>query len=64
MITQELIDSLQEGHFDDDVLGPVNSNLALLDAGIDEEFEAGDSIFESYLFEEVLDSILIEEQDD
>lgn len=64
MITQELIDSLQEGHFDDDVLGPVNSNLALLDAGIDEEFEAGDSIFESYLFDEVLDSILIEEQDD
>lgn len=64
MLTQELIDSLQEGHFDDDVLGPVNSNLALLDAGIDEEFEAGDSFFESYLFDEVLDSILIEEQDD
>ena len=64
MITQELIDSLQEGHFDDDILGPVNSNLSLIDAGIDEEFEPGDSIFESYLFDEVMDSMLIEEQDD
>lgn len=64
MITQELIDSLREGHFDDDILGPVNSNLSVLDAGIDEEFEAGDSFFESYLFEQTLDSILFEEEND
>ena len=63
MVTQELIDSLQEGHFDEDLLGPINANLSLLDAGIDEEIEAGESFFESYLFDQTLDSILIEEEE-
>lgn len=63
MVTQELINSLQEGHFDEDILGPVNSNLSLLDAGIDEEIEAGDSLFESYGFDEVLDNIFFEEEE-
>ena len=58
MVTQELIDSLLEGHFDEDILGPVNVDLSILDAGIDEEIEAGDSIFETYLFDDTLDSIL------
>lgn len=58
MVTQELIDSLLEGHFDEDLLGPVNVDLSILDAGIDEEIEAGDSIFETYLFDDTLDSIL------
>lgn len=64
MVTQELIDSLLEGHFDDDILGPVNSNLSLLDAGIDEEIEAGESLFESYLFNETLDSMLLLETEE
>lgn len=63
MVTQELIDSLNEGHFDEEILGHVNMNLSVLDDGIDEEFEAGDSIFETYLFEEVLDSMVFEEED-
>lgn len=64
MVTQELIDTLQEGHFDDDILGPVNSNLNLLDPEIDEEFEAGDSIFESYLFREVIDNMVLDIEED
>lgn len=64
MVTQELIDTLQEGHFDDELLGPVNSNLNLLDPEIDEEFEAGDSIFESYLFREVIDNMVLDIEED
>lgn len=63
MVTQELIDSLQEGHFDEDLLGPVNSNLSLLDAGIDEEIEAGDSLFENYNFDTTLDSVLFADEE-
>ena len=63
MVTQELIDTLLEGHFDEDLLGPVNIDLSILDAGIDEEIEAGDSIFESYIFDETMDSILIDEEE-
>lgn len=62
MVTQEIIDALLEGHFDDDILGPVNTNLSLLDPGIDEEIEAGDSLFESYLFNETVDSMFIEDE--
>lgn len=63
MITQELIDSLLEGHFDEDIIGPANVNLSLLDPGIDEEIEAGDSLFETYIFDETLDSMLSEEEE-
>lgn len=63
MVTQELIDTLLEGHFDEDILGPVNIDLSILDAGIDEEIEAGDSIFESYIFDETMDSMLIDEEE-
>ena len=63
MVTQELIDTLLEGHFDEDLLGPVNIDLSILDAGIDEEIEAGDSIFESYIFDETMDSMLIDEEE-
>ena len=63
MVTQELIDTLLEGHFDEDLLGPVNIDLSILDAGIDEEIEAGDSIFESYIFDETIDSMLIDEEE-
>ena len=63
MVTQELIDTLLEGHFDEDILGPVNIDLSILDAGIDEEIEAGESIFESYIFDETMDSILIDEEE-
>lgn len=63
MVTQELIDTLLEGHFDEDLLGPVNIDLSILDAGIDEEIEAGDSIFESYIFDETIDSMLINEEE-
>jgi len=63
MVTQELIDTLLEGHFDEDILGPVNIDLSILDAGIDEEIEAGDSIFESYIFDETMNSILIDEEE-
>lgn len=62
MITQELIDNLQEGHFDEDMLDMVNTNLSLLDAGIDEEFEAGDNLFETALFDENMDTILFDEE--
>jgi len=63
MVTQELIDTLLEGHFDEDLLGPVNIDLSILDADIDEEIEAGDSIFESYIFDETIDSMLINEEE-
>lgn len=63
MVTQELIDTLLEGHFDEDILGPVNIDLSILDAGIDEEIEAGESIFESYIFDETIDSMLINEEE-
>lgn len=62
MITQELIDNLQEGHFDEDMLDMVNTNLSLLDAGIDEELEAGDNLFETALFDENMDTILFDEE--
>lgn len=64
MVTQELIDSLQEGHFDEDMLDMVNSNVALLDAGIDEELDAGKTLFENANFYDNMDTILFEEEYD
>lgn len=58
MVTQELIDSINEGYFDDEVLNPINFSSYTLDTDIDEYYDAEKSFVESALFFESVDSLL------
>lgn len=56
MITQEMIDKMSAGHFDEDLLE--FQELASLDTGIDEEIEADQSLMEDGTEETVLDHMM------
>lgn len=56
MMTQEFMDSLREGHFDEDLLE--FQEMASLDDGIDEEIEASHSLMEDGTSLEAIDLMI------
>lgn len=63
MITQQLIDSIGDGHLNEDALNAVNYNPCVLDECIDELYDADYSLSEDKLFFESVD-FMIEELDE
>ena len=55
MLSQEIIDNMSEGHFDELVLE--NINHTLIDVDIDDEFEAEDTFLEDSTILESADHI-------
>ena len=55
MLSQEIIDNMREGHFDDLVLE--NIDHTLIDVDIDDEFEAEDTFLEDSSILESADHI-------
>lgn len=55
MITQELIDSITDGHLNEDALNAVNYNPITMDEIIDEYYDADYSLSEDKVFFETVD---------
>ena len=61
MISQELLDNMSLGHFDEDLLE--FEEMASLDGGIDEEIEAGESLMEDGNRNFTIDEIMMNDFD-
>ena len=61
MISQELLDNMSLGHFDEDLLE--FEEMASLDVGIDEEIEAGESLMEDGNRNFTIDEIMMNDFD-